>query len=256
MHGPDVESDPATDQIFVRGTQDQIQKIRELLVKMGETGLKEPGAATAGTMRSISFRGDAKSAVEEIQRLWPQLRQNPLRVVTPSAVAPLLHQEKQEAPPTPPAPKNPPAPAPAPEQAILVRPQDAGIAPGHADRGAGRSGGCGFGSPGRDAKVSPQPAPPAAAAAPPKAKSPPPVLMAVSGDKSSSPRKTARRSIRWNRCCGSFSRQSGGPGRNYNIYLLKHAVATKVAETLQQLFRTNQQSNYLRGLQSGGHRGR
>ncbi len=116
MHGPDVETDPATDQVFVRGTQEQIQKIRELLIKMGETGLKEPGAATAGAMRTISFRGDAKSAVEEIQRLWPQLRQNPLRVVTPSAVAPLLHQENKEAPPTPAAPKNPPAPAPGNKQ--------------------------------------------------------------------------------------------------------------------------------------------
>ena len=45
-----------------------------------------------------------------------------------------------------------------------------------------------------------------------------------------------------------LSRQSGGPGRNHTVYVLKHAAATKVAETLQQLFRTNQQSNYLRGL--------
>ena len=41
---PDVNADHATEQLFVRGTPEQLQKVRELLVKMGETGLKEPGS--------------------------------------------------------------------------------------------------------------------------------------------------------------------------------------------------------------------
>ena len=89
LHGPDVDVDPATDQVFVHGTSEQLKKVRDLLIKMGETGLKEPTAgAAAGPIRTIPFRGDARSALEEIQRLWPQLRKNPLHVVAPPATSP------------------------------------------------------------------------------------------------------------------------------------------------------------------------
>jgi type II secretory pathway component GspD/PulD (secretin) len=243
VHGPDVEADSATDQVFVRGTREQIQKIRELLVKMGETGLKEPGAATAGTMRTISFRGDAKSAVEEIQRLWPQLRQNPLRVVAPSAVAPLLHQEKQDAPPTPPAPQNPPAAAPAsPNKQSSFDFHTLGLLPGILIAAVGDQAAA-------PPKASPAAAAPAAAPpVPPKAKSPPPVLMAVSGDQIIIASEDRAALDQMESLLRIMSRQTGGPGRNYNIYVLKHAVATKVAETLQQLFRPGGPSGYLRAL--------
>jgi type II secretory pathway component GspD/PulD (secretin) len=47
-----------------------------------------------------------------------------------------------------------------------------------------------------------------------------------------------------------MSRESGGPnspGRNFSIYLLKHAAAGKAADTLQSLFRNSQQSGFFRG---------
>jgi hypothetical protein len=200
-------------------------------------------------VRSISFRGDAKSAVEEIQRLWPQLRQNPLRIVTPSAVAPLLRKEK-EAPPTPSAPKNPPAAAPgsAPKGSWLDL-RMLGLLPGNLIAALGDQVAADSAPPAATPMVSPLPAPPAAAAAPPaKAKSPPPVLMAVSGDTIIIASEDREALDQMESLLRMLSRQSGGPGRNHTVYVLKHAVATKVAETLQQLFRTNQQSNYLRGL--------
>jgi hypothetical protein len=252
VHAPDVEIDSSTDQVFVRGTPEQIQKIRELLIKMGETGLKEPGAATAGPMRTIPFHGDAKSAVEEIERLWPQLRKNPLRVVTPSAVAPLLHQQQQPAPP-PSAPNNPPPAAPASKnKQSSFDPRAFGLFPGSliaalgADQVAAESA-----PPAGTAKVAPAPAaPPATNPAPPKAKAAPPVLMAVSGDQIIIASEDREALDQMESLLRMMSRQAGGPGRNYNIYLLKHAVATQVAETLQQLFRAGQQSGsgYLRAL--------
>jgi hypothetical protein len=244
LHGPDVESDSATDQIFIRGTPEQIKKVRELLVKMGETGLKEPGAATGAPMRTISFHGDAKSAIEEIQRLWPQLRQNELRVVTPSAVAPLLRQQK-EAAPAPAAPKDPPAAPPASEnknKGSSFDPRTLGLLPGGligalADHVAAAPE---TGTP----KTVAAPAPPAKPAQkspppPPNAKTPPAVIMSLSGDQIIIASQDREALDQMESLLRVMARQSGGlaPGRNYSIHVLKNAPAAKVAETLQQLFR-------------------
>jgi type II secretory pathway component GspD/PulD (secretin) len=263
VHAPDVEVDPSTDQVFVRGTQDQIQKIRDLLIKMGETGLKEPGAATAGPMRTIPFRGDAKSAVEEIERLWPQLRKNPLRVVTPSAVAPLLHQENKEAPP--PAPTNPPPAAPAStNKQSSFDPRVLGLLPGGLIAALGDQVAADASAPAAAAPKAPPAAspkappavsakapaaaaaPPALPPAPPKAKSAPPVLLAVSGDQIIIASQDREALDQMESLLRIMSRQTGGPGRNYNIYVLKHAVATSVATTLQQMFRPG--TGYQRAL--------
>ena len=82
---PAVSSDQDTGQLFVRATQEQHTEIRALLIKLGETELKTLGAATDARLRVIPFGGDAKAAVEEIRRIWPQLRDNPIRMVAPSS---------------------------------------------------------------------------------------------------------------------------------------------------------------------------
>lgn len=75
---PIIESDSISQRLFVRGNQDQIRQIRELLVKMGETNL---GSVQGGTVRVIPFSGDTRAALEEIQRVWPQLSKSPLRIL-------------------------------------------------------------------------------------------------------------------------------------------------------------------------------
>jgi type II secretory pathway component GspD/PulD (secretin) len=99
---PKVESDAATQQLFVRATKEQLAQIRDLLVKMGETNLAKQ--RTGRSLRVIPFHGDAGAALSEIQRLWPQIRANPVRVVTPSAVLPDLQGRVPRQPkPAPPA---------------------------------------------------------------------------------------------------------------------------------------------------------
>jgi hypothetical protein len=75
---PIIESDSISQRLFVRGNQDQIGQIRELLVKMGETNL---GSGHGGTVRVIPFSGDTRAALDEIQRVWPQLSKSPLRIL-------------------------------------------------------------------------------------------------------------------------------------------------------------------------------
>jgi type II secretory pathway component GspD/PulD (secretin) len=102
LNSPEVQVDPATQQLFIRGSKEQIARIRQLLVKLGETSLAVQPSGT-GPIRTIQFQGDAQEAIEQLQRIWPQLRDNPIRIVTPSAIAPLLRKSREATP----APKQP-----------------------------------------------------------------------------------------------------------------------------------------------------
>ncbi|MCL4204504.1 MAG: hypothetical protein KJ000_18620 [Pirellulaceae bacterium] len=97
--GPEVDMDPVTDQLFVRATDEQHEQIRDLLIKMGETKLKLQGSRDGRAMRTIRVQGDVSEALREIQRLWPRLRDNELRVISPEEL---------------PATVKPPSPAPVP----------------------------------------------------------------------------------------------------------------------------------------------
>ena len=61
---PEVSTDPVTQQLFIRATAEQQQKIRELLIKMGETGLTLLRGRSSQNMRTVPFQGDAKAALE------------------------------------------------------------------------------------------------------------------------------------------------------------------------------------------------
>ncbi len=98
---PEVSTDPVTQQLFIRATAEQQQQIRDLLVKMGETGLALLRGRSSQNMRTVPFSGDAKAALEEIRRIWPKLRDNEIRVVSPDQ--PLPPQKPAAAPKAKPA---------------------------------------------------------------------------------------------------------------------------------------------------------
>ncbi|MBX9790745.1 MAG: hypothetical protein K2Y37_17650 [Pirellulales bacterium] len=101
---PRIEADPETRQLLVRGSKEQLAQIRQLLVKMGETHLlaqadgQKPGDRRLRVLR-LSDRSVA-AALTEIQRVWPRLRKNSIRVVAPSAVAPTLRESRAPAAPS------------------------------------------------------------------------------------------------------------------------------------------------------------
>jgi type II secretory pathway component GspD/PulD (secretin) len=87
--GPTVDADPTTGNLLVRGTDAQIKSIRELLEKMGETGfddVEQVAAADRGNVRMIPLTGaSARAALEQMEMIWPTMRKNRIRIVTPSA---------------------------------------------------------------------------------------------------------------------------------------------------------------------------
>ena len=77
---PTASGDTETQQLFVRGTRQQLDEVRSLLVKMGELP-PEQSEQQRGT-RVVPFRGDFDNAIRQIQQVWPRLRNNELRVLT------------------------------------------------------------------------------------------------------------------------------------------------------------------------------
>jgi hypothetical protein len=90
---PIVDADEDTQQLFISATKEQHAKIRDLLIKMGETGLKLL-RGDRGKMRVVPFQGDSRAAIEEIKRVWPQLRKNPIRIGKPADAAPTDEPQK------------------------------------------------------------------------------------------------------------------------------------------------------------------
>lgn len=86
---PKVDSDPTSQQLFVRGTTGQVTQVRELLQKMGEAGSSSTDTTAAAVERTnvrlLQLNGrSAQSALEQIEQVWPTMRANRIRIVPPS----------------------------------------------------------------------------------------------------------------------------------------------------------------------------
>jgi type II secretory pathway component GspD/PulD (secretin) len=80
--GPQIDADPATRKLFIRGTESQIAQSRELLGKLGES--LSAGGVQSGHIRTLPMSGSAAgSALDRMQEIWPKLRANEIRIVNP-----------------------------------------------------------------------------------------------------------------------------------------------------------------------------
>lgn len=87
---PRVDADLATRSLLVRASPSQLAQIESLLEKMGETDRGASGvAASGGNVRIIPLTGSAaQNALTQIERIWPALRSNPIRIVNQHADIP------------------------------------------------------------------------------------------------------------------------------------------------------------------------
>lgn len=87
---PRVDADLSTRSLLVRASPSQLTQIQALLEKMGETDRGAPGiASSGGNVRIIPLTGSAaQTALSQIERIWPALRPNPIRIVNQHAEIP------------------------------------------------------------------------------------------------------------------------------------------------------------------------
>ncbi len=114
---PSVEADPDSQQLIVRATKSQLERIKVLLEKMGEAAVEQSTQQSSSMLRVIPLSGNVDSTLREIQRIWPQVRGNEIQIITPprrrfqpAEETPAPDQPEASPQPTgPPANQTPPA---------------------------------------------------------------------------------------------------------------------------------------------------
>ncbi|MBX3414103.1 MAG: hypothetical protein KF708_15555 [Pirellulales bacterium] len=226
---PKIDSDAATGQLVVRGSAAQLKEIRSLLAKMGEPLLVEipAGSSGGGKLRVIRMgRQEIDSAMAELSRVWPQLRKNPIRVVTPSAVAPTLRESRETQPPAPPAP----APDSPDTSGIDGEPLDGVCQLAEADPATSEV----AAEPAADEEEAESIQPPSELVEP----TPPPIIVAPSNDRITISSDDLEALDQFEALLRNLAQSGGGrPGREFTVFNLKSANAADMADTLQKLFR-------------------
>ena len=228
---PSVESDVASQRLFVRGNAEQLAQIRDLLVKMGETNLV---AARDGSVRVIHFAGDTKEALAEIQRVWPQLSKSPLRVVRPGEVPLRLRSklpggkagEPKPAEPVPPATPPPAPPGDGQEPKDKHTRVDSRARPLEVKTAAQE-----------DEPAPPAEETPAEEAPREEPTEPKPILVAPGDDKITIMSDDPEAIEQFEALLRALSPPAGAMGRDVMVYPLRSASSTTVAELLNRLFR-------------------
>lgn len=78
---PYIEADAARNAIIVRGPADQVTEVEQILKALGGVG------GSTGTLRILTIdKGSAGNLAEALERMVPQMRANPVRVINPSSV--------------------------------------------------------------------------------------------------------------------------------------------------------------------------
>jgi type II secretory pathway component GspD/PulD (secretin) len=95
---PSITIDSNQQQVLVRGTLEQMEKMKNLLIRMGEsqavqgTRTRSSANSTAeptvggSRLRFVPVNRNPSKLLEEVQRVWPLMRTNPIQVVDPKGL--------------------------------------------------------------------------------------------------------------------------------------------------------------------------
>jgi type II secretory pathway component GspD/PulD (secretin) len=99
-NAPIIDADIDSSNLIIRGTQKQIDDIKDFLTKMGEStdGTADPQfAATGDPIRMIPMSpGQSDSILKQIEMFWPTMRTNRIRRVTPQEIGPGMRSGSTE----------------------------------------------------------------------------------------------------------------------------------------------------------------
>jgi len=87
-NAPRVDADLTTQSLLIRGSKSQVADIRDLLEKLGENGATDETSLVGGSgnLRMLPITGStARRVLEQVGEIWPSVRKNRIRTVTPSS---------------------------------------------------------------------------------------------------------------------------------------------------------------------------
>lgn len=85
-NAPQITVDGNLQQVLVRATPTQLESIHKLLKQMGEASAIN-STVTSGRLRFVPVHRKSPKLLEELQRLWPTIRDNPLQIFDPTGDA-------------------------------------------------------------------------------------------------------------------------------------------------------------------------
>ncbi len=91
--GPKIDGDPISMKLWVRGTSAQIAQVKDLVEKL--EGPQDSADGMRKHIRVLPLSGaTANSALDNMELFWPTMRENKIRIVTPSAVGSTLRERR------------------------------------------------------------------------------------------------------------------------------------------------------------------
>jgi type II secretory pathway component GspD/PulD (secretin) len=222
-NAPQITVDSNLQQVLVRATQEQLESVHRLLKQMGEASSVN-STLNSGRLRFVPVHRNSQRLLDELQRLWPTMRDNPLQIIEPAKPTP-----KQDAVPAPEK-----TPGKGPLGGILPTPrtrlastQTAGT---RVDSSAQKEV--------QDGTVAPN-------ANDNQVKSPP--IIVVTGDDQWTLASADTAALdQMSRLLDSLLSPAVTPFAttgNFSVYLLRHAGADQVQELLTELFRSGDRSS-------------
>ncbi len=229
---PIVEADNNTARLYVRANREDIEEIRDLLVKMGETRLARQNSS-GNNLRTIPFTGDTRAALAEIERIWPQLSKNPLRVLRSShhvrdalssppiepRKLPIKPDVERPAPPAPDRKQDESTERPAP--GATSRDKTPEVKTAIQEDGASQE----------------EPEPPSNETAGKQPTSPAPIIVSPGDDKITIMSDDPKAIEQLEALLRSLSPTTGSGGRSISVYPLRSADSVTIAELLNRVFR-------------------
>jgi len=118
---PRVDADMASRSLLVRGSASQVEQIRDLLRKLGETEEEGGSRASRQNVRLLPLSGAAaRSAIAQIEQIWPSVSSNRIRIVAPTATIPTYRPSESNSEPAT-RQSTPPTPSPADDSTDELR---------------------------------------------------------------------------------------------------------------------------------------
>ena len=86
INPPTINVDSSLQQVLVHGTREQLDRIQQLLDQMGagsKSVLRDKGQ---GGVRFIPINRNPQALLENVERLWPLIRANPVQIIDPKKI--------------------------------------------------------------------------------------------------------------------------------------------------------------------------
>jgi type II secretory pathway component GspD/PulD (secretin) len=86
INPPTINVDSSLQQVLVHGTREQLDRIQQLLDRMGAGSKSVLRDKSQGGVRFIPINRNPQALLENVERLWPLIRANPVQIIDPKKI--------------------------------------------------------------------------------------------------------------------------------------------------------------------------